>query len=120
MSIFEFLFGKRNNKTANVARDRLQIIIAQQRDVRDESNSTPDYLPMLQKELLEVLSKYVQIKLDDINISHEKRDGIDMLELNITLPENKRIEANVASVSDSTPNANANPQQQEEYKLEQS
>lgn len=116
MSIFEFLFGKRNNKTANVARDRLQIIIAQQRDVRDESNSTPDYLPMLQKELLEVLSKYVQIKLDDINISHEKRDGIDMLELNITLPENKRIEANVTSVSDSTPNAS----QQEEYKLEQS
>lgn len=92
MSIFEFLFGKRDKQTANVARDRLQIIIAQQRDVRDTENTTPDYLPMLQKELLEVLSKYVKIELNDINIAHEKRDGIDMLELNITLPEAKRVE----------------------------
>lgn len=91
MSIFEFLFGKRDKQTANVARDRLQIIIAQQRDVRDTENTTPDYLPMLQKELLEVLSKYVKIELNDINIAHEKRDGIDMLELNITLPEAKRV-----------------------------
>ncbi len=92
MSIFEFLFGKRSNKTANVARDRLQIIIAQERNTRDAENETPDYLPTLQKELLEVLSKYVKIELNDINISHEKRDGIDMLELNITLPESKRVD----------------------------
>ena len=91
MSIFEFLFGKREHKTANVARDRLQIIIAQERNTRDSENDTPDYLPTLQKELLEVLSKYVKIELNDINIAHEKRDGIDMLELNITLPESKRF-----------------------------
>lgn len=91
MSIFEFLFGKKN-KSANLARDRLQIIIAQERNSRDD-NDTPDFLPTLQKELLEVLSKYVKIELDDINIAHEKRDGIDMLELNITLPDNntKRV-----------------------------
>ena len=83
MSIFEFLFGKREHKTANVARDRLQIIIAQERNTRDSENDTPDYLPTLQKELLEVLSKYVKIELNDINIAHEKRDGIDMLELNV-------------------------------------
>ncbi|UOP05557.1 cell division topological specificity factor MinE [Conchiformibius kuhniae] len=88
MSIFEFLFGKKN-KSANLARDRLQIIIAQERNTRDTENETPDFLPTLQKELLEVLSKYVKIELDDINIAHEKRDGIDMLELNITLPDNK-------------------------------
>ena len=93
MSIFEFLFGKREHKTANVARDRLQIIIAQERNTRDSENDTPDYLPTLQKEVLEVLSKYVKIELNDINIAHEKRDGIDMLELNITLPESKRLES---------------------------
>lgn len=92
MSIFEFLFGKKN-KSANLARDRLQIIIAQERNTRDAENDTPDFLPTLQKELLEVLSKYVKIELENINIAHEKRDGIDMLELNITLPEkNKRVE----------------------------
>ena len=92
MSIFEFLFGKKDKKSANLARDRLQIIIAQQRTNLNTENSTPDYLPTLQKELLEVLSKYVKIELDDINIAHEKRDGIDMIELNLTLPEKKRAE----------------------------
>lgn len=88
MSLIEKLFGKKN-KTASVARDRLQIIIAQERNTRDADNATPDYLPTLQKELLEVLSKYVKIELNDINISHEKQDGVDMLALNITLPENR-------------------------------
>ncbi len=88
MSLIDMIFGKKQ-KSASVARDRLQIIIAQERSNRDAANATPDYLPTLQKELLEVLSKYVQIKLDDINISHEKQDGVDMLALNITLPENR-------------------------------
>ena len=47
----------------------------------------PDYLPTLQKELLEVLSKYVNISSDDVRISQEKQDGLDVLELNITLPD---------------------------------
>lgn len=95
MSIFEFLFGKKDKKSANLARDRLQIIIAQQRTSLNTESDTPDFLPTLQKELLEVLSKYVKIELDDINISHEKRDGIDMIELNLALPEKKRTEQKV-------------------------
>ena len=91
MSLINMLFGKKP-KSAQVARDRLQIIIAQQRSDRSSENTTPDYLPTLQKELLEVLSKYVEIKLEDINISHEKQDGVDLLALNITLPENKKTE----------------------------
>lgn len=89
MSLLDRLLGKKP-KTASVARDRLQIIIAQERANRDAENATPDYLPTLQRELLEVLSKYVKIELQDINISHEKQDGVDMLALNITLPENKK------------------------------
>lgn len=85
MSLIEKLFGKKQN-TASLARDRLQIIIAQER----QQSQAPDYLPTLQKELLEVLSKYVKVSLDDIRISQEKQDGLDVLELNITLPENKK------------------------------
>ena len=82
MSLIEFLFGKKQT-SAQTARDRLQIIIAQER-VKEQA---PDYLPTLQKELLDVLSKYVQISSDDVRISHEKQDGLDVLELNITLPD---------------------------------
>ncbi|MBF0804658.1 MULTISPECIES: cell division topological specificity factor MinE [Neisseria] len=87
MSLIDLLFG-RKNKTAAVARDRLQIIIAQER----AKEQAPDYLPTLQKELLEVLSKYVHVSLEDIRISQEKQNGLDVLELNITLPEQKKVQ----------------------------
>ncbi|KDN11980.1 Cell division topological specificity factor MinE [Snodgrassella communis] len=77
----DFLFGKKQ-QSAQLARDRLQIIIAQER-----ATQAPDYLPTLQKELLEVLSKYVHVSLNDIHIAQEKKDGMDVLALNITLPE---------------------------------
>ena len=86
MSLLDMLFG-RKPKTATVARDRLQIIIAQE---RAQEGQAPDDLPTLRKELLEVLSKYVNVSLDDIRISQEKQDGLDVLELNITLPEQKK------------------------------
>ena len=60
MSLMDMLFG-RKPKTAAVARDRLQIIIAQE---RAQEGQAPDYLPTLRKELLEVLSKYVNVSLD--------------------------------------------------------
>lgn len=85
MSLIDMLFGKKQ-KSAEVARDRLQIIIAQER-VKAQAS---DYLPTLQKELLEVLSKYVNVSLDDIRISQEKQDGLDVLELNITLPDQQK------------------------------
>lgn len=69
MSLIEFLFG-RKQKTATVARDRLQIIIAQE---RAQEGQAPDYLPTLRKELMEVLSKYVNVSLDNIRISQENR-----------------------------------------------
>lgn len=94
MSLIERLFGKKPS-SASIARDRLQIIITQERSNRNASR-VPDYLPTLQKEVLEVLSKYVSIKLEDINISHEKHDGVDMLALNITLPDNRLPESKPA------------------------
>ena len=85
MSLLDLLLGRRKN-TAATAKDRLQIIIAQER----VQSQAPDYLPMLKKELLEVLAKYVNISPDDIRISQEQHDGLEMLELNITLPESKK------------------------------
>ncbi|OSI35018.1 cell division topological specificity factor MinE [Neisseria dumasiana] len=87
MSLIDLLFG-RKPKTAAVARDRLQIIIAQER----AKEQAPDYLPTLQKELLDVLSKYVHVSLEDIRISQEKQNGMDVLELNITLPDQKKAD----------------------------
>ena len=72
-----------NKKSAQVAKDRLQIIIAQQ---RSESDS-PDYLPLLKKEILEVIAKYTHVNLDNINVNLQCKDNNAVLELNVSLPE---------------------------------
>ncbi|WP_027467641.1 cell division topological specificity factor MinE [Deefgea rivuli] len=86
MSILSYFFGEKK-KTANVARERLQIILAHE---RSSHNTTPDYLPQLQRELLEVISKYVAINPEDIQIQLERKDDFEVLELNIVLPEHHK------------------------------
>ena len=85
MSLLDLLLGRREN-TAATARYRLQIIIAQKR----VQSQAPDYWAMLKKELIEVLARYVNIWPDDIRISQEQHDGLEMLQFNIPLPEPKK------------------------------
>ena len=54
-----FLFGEKK-KSASVAKERLQIILAHELSGRDPGGS-PDYLPALQRDLIAVISKYVKI-----------------------------------------------------------
>ena len=84
MSLLSFLLGEKK-RTANVAKERLQIILAHERSGRGASR--PDYLPALQRELLAVISKYVSIKPDDIKVHLEKQDNLEVLEVKIELPE---------------------------------
>lgn len=75
-------YFRRPEETAKCAKERLQIIIAHERGERDK----PDYLPALQKDLLEVISKYVSIKKDDVKIELDRQEGCSILELNVVLP----------------------------------
>ena len=52
--------------------------------------AAPDYLPALQRELMEVISKYVAVNLDDIKVQVERQDDFEVLEVNIVLPEHQR------------------------------
>jgi len=72
--------------SANLAKERLRIIVAQERSVR----GAPDYLPLLRRELLEVIHKYVNVDPAAVQISLGKEDGHDVLELSVSLPETKR------------------------------
>ena len=72
----------RPQKTAKVAKERLQIIIAHERGSREK----PDYLAALQKDLIDVIAKYVAINKDDVKVDLERKDGCSILELNVTLP----------------------------------
>jgi cell division topological specificity factor len=87
MSLLSFLLGEKK-KTASVAKERLQIILAHERSGR--GNSRADYLPDLQKELVAVISKYVSIRAEDIKVHLERQDDLEVLEVKIELPEGAR------------------------------
>lgn len=82
MSFLDYFRTKKTN-TANVAKERLQIIVAHERGSRGQ----PDYLPQLQQELLAVIRKYVQIDDDMIQVEIDRNESCSVLELNVTLPE---------------------------------
>ncbi len=84
MSLISLLFGEKK-KTASVAKERLQIILAHERTGR--GGSRPDYLPDLQRELIAVISKYVAISPEDIKVNLERQDNFDVLEVKIELPD---------------------------------
>ena len=83
MSILSFLLGEKK-KTASIAKERLQLIIAHE---RAGGHAPADYLPALQKELVAVISKYVKIGADDIKVSLERQDNLEVLEVKIEIPQ---------------------------------
>ena len=83
MSLLTLLFGEKKKKTASIARERLQLIIAREHT----GGSTPDFLPDLQKELIQVISKYVKVNPEDINVQLEKQGNYEVLEVNIVLAD---------------------------------
>ena len=83
MSLLTRLFGEKK-KTAAIAKERLQLIIAHE---RVGGRPPADYLPALQKELVAVISKYVQISNDDIRVSLERQDDLEVLEVKIEIPQ---------------------------------
>ncbi|MDH5858615.1 cell division topological specificity factor MinE [Lampropedia aestuarii] len=86
MSLIEMLFGSKK-KTASVAKERLQIILAHERS--DRTTSKPDFLIDLQKDLVQVISKYIQINPADIHVSLDRQENLEVLEVKIEMPENE-------------------------------
>ena len=82
MGLLDYFLGTRQS-TAVIAKERLQILVAHERSERNK----PDYLPMLQKELLEVIRKYVNVEQDAITVTMEQDENREILELNIILPD---------------------------------
>lgn len=78
----------RRQDSAKKAKERLQIIISHERNQRDK----PDYLAAMQKDLLDVIAKYVAINKDDVRVELDRQGGFSILELNVTLPQDEEAE----------------------------
>lgn len=78
-------FWRKQDNTAQVAKDRLHVIVARERAAC--LSGTPGYLPALQQELLQVIAKYERVDLDLVNVNIDRRGQAEVLELSVLLPE---------------------------------
>ena len=67
--------------SAAIAKERLKIVLSHER----ASRSAPDFLPKLQKELIDVVGRYVEIRDDMIRVNLGKSGETSLLEINIEI-----------------------------------
>ncbi|ALO34855.1 cell division topological specificity factor [Colwellia sp. MT41] len=85
MALLDYFLRKKEKQvtTASRAKERLQIIVAHERNSR---NKQPDYLPQLTADILVVLRKYIKVSDESFSIKLDNKDGdLNVLELNIEL-----------------------------------
>ena len=85
MSLFSFARKKQQPKSAQTAKDRLQILLAHERS--SSGKAEVDYLPMLQRDIVAAIRKYVPIGETDVDVRMERGDQMSSLEIKIELPK---------------------------------
>ena len=83
MALFGLFSGKKKTSAA-AAKERLQILISHERQNRQR----PDFLTDLQRDILDVVKKYVAIREDHVSVRLDRTGDASVLELNVTLPGN--------------------------------
>jgi cell division topological specificity factor len=80
MRLLDLLFPERRT-SAVIAKDRLKIVLAHERASRD----APDFLPIMQKELLDVVGRYVEIRSDMLRVNLGRSGDTSLLEINVEI-----------------------------------
>lgn len=86
MKLIDIINSFKRNKTASIAKERLQIVVSHERI----ANNTHDILPELRQELMEVINKYYPIEQQHIKVELQRDGTRSILELNVTLPDKKK------------------------------
>jgi cell division topological specificity factor len=84
MGFFRSLF-RPQPPSASIAKERLKIVLAHER----ASSRAPDFLPILQKELLAVVGRYVEISDEMIRVTLGGAGDTSTLEINIEIEGGK-------------------------------
>lgn len=80
MGFFKSLF-RPEPRSAAIAKERLKIVLAHER----AGSQAPEFLPKLQKELIDVVGRYVEIREDMIRVNLGKSGATSLLEINIEI-----------------------------------
>jgi cell division topological specificity factor len=84
MSLFG-LFGQR--RSAPVARERLQILLAHERSLCGDN----DLLSILREEILGVIAKHVKVDRDNVIVKMDRGDSVSLLEIDVEIPNSASL-----------------------------
>ena len=79
------LFKRR--ASAPVARERLQLLLAYERNSRDK----PDLVAILREEIMAVIGRHIQIDQDQVQITMERGKTTSTLEIDIQIPNDDKV-----------------------------
>lgn len=95
MKLFDYFVRPKPQSSAQTAKDRLQILLAHERQDR----SQPEYLPLLQKDILDVIRKYIEVASDNVDVRLQRGERMSTLEIEIELPGPRGMKLNTASAA---------------------
>ena len=71
---------RRQQSSATTARERLQLVLA-----HDRSDLSPELLDQMRKEIFEVVAKYVEVDIEEGEVSLETEDRMTALVANLPI-----------------------------------
>jgi cell division topological specificity factor len=78
-----FLSFFRRGRSAPVARERLQVLLAHERAF----SGRPDLVAVLQQEILAVIARHFPIDQDKVIVKLDRGDQVSTLEIDIEMPD---------------------------------
>jgi cell division topological specificity factor len=90
MSMFNLF---RRARSAPVARDRLQILLAHERAGRGQS----DLLAILRQEILTVITKHITVDQDNVHVRMDRGATVSLLEIDVEIPISAGVRIAIAS-----------------------
>jgi cell division topological specificity factor len=112
MTLFDFiqrLLG-RQKPSGTMAKERLQLVLA-----HDRSDLNPELLEQMRREILEVVQRYVEIDIEEGDVSLETEDRVTALVANLPIKRARPLPALVAAAAAvgmaQAPDAEAAPQE---------
>ena len=85
LEFLQRIFGKDSTQSKNVAKERLRLVL-----VHDRSSVSPRFLEALKEDLIQVISNYMEIDRDALEVSLSGEDNSVALVANIPVLKMKR------------------------------
>ena len=80
LDVINKLLGRQQPASANTAKQRLQLVLA-----HDRSDLNPELLQQMRREILEVVSRYVEIDFEEGDVTLETEDRVTALVANLPI-----------------------------------